>query len=169
MDRVFEEVAEANELEYMNTMVRVSLLRDLPKVSVGGRTWENLKKGDVISVWQWVGETLVSERIAEYVEKPLSPQQLLQIEWRERNNPSELQNLGRHFYCEMRRIIRGGDGEEVRRKQMDIVTLRMMKVVQLAAKRVGGDVLRRMTPEELALYERVLSTVNEWIEAVAGR
>jgi len=88
LDRVFEEVAEANELEYMNTMVRVSLLRDLPKVSVGGRTWENLKKGDVISVWQWVGETLVSERIAEYVEKPLSPQQLLQIEWRERNNPS---------------------------------------------------------------------------------
>jgi len=166
LERVFEGVVEANELEYMNSLVKISILRDLPKISVGGRTLENLKKGDVISVWQWVGETLVAERVAEFVEKPVTPQQLLQIEWRERNNPSELQKLGKYFYCEVRRIK---DGEEVRRRLMDIVTLRMMKVVQLAAKRVGGDVLTRMTPEEQALYEKVLSTVNEWIESVAGR
>ncbi len=40
LERMFEEVAEANELEYMNTMVKVSLLLDLPKVSIGGRTFK---------------------------------------------------------------------------------------------------------------------------------
>lgn len=164
----FEDVVEENELEYLNSPTKVVLLRDLAKISVGGRNLENVKKGSVISVWQWVGERLVGEQAAEYVEKPISLQQLLQIEWRERSSPSELQELRRFFYCEIRRAIRDSGGEEMRRKLTDIITLRMMKIVQLAAKRVGGDFLRRMTPEEQALYTRIFHTVNEWMAAVAG-
>lgn len=167
--KMFEEAVEENELEYMNSAVRVTLLRDVPKISAGGKNLENMKRGSVISVWQWVGEKLVAEQLAEYVDKPISLQQLFQIEWRERNSPSELQELNKFFYCEVRRAIRDSGSEEMKRKVIDIITLRMMKIVQLAAKRVGGDFLRHLTPEELALYDRIFHTVSEWLDAVGGK
>jgi DNA replication initiation complex subunit (GINS family) len=38
----------------------------------------------------------------------------------------------------------------------------MMKIVALAAKRLDGEVVRKLTPEEEALYREVYTTVDKW-------
>ncbi|GBC68752.1 hypothetical protein HRbin01_00437 [archaeon HR01] len=163
----FTDVAKLNELEYLNTPVKVKILRDIEKITVAGRVYEDLKAGSILTIFLWVGEKLVENHVAEFVDKPINLTHLYQIEWRERNNPADLQPLGKFFYCEARRAVRVTGSEEMGRKLLDIMTLRLMKIVQLAAKRIGGEVLRKMTPEEQVLYENIYGVVGEWMESVS--
>lgn len=167
MYRSMDDVVEENRLDYSHSIVKVVLTADVPKLGFGGKSFDDLRKGVVLNVWSWVADVLVSKGFAEYVTKPPVATTLMQMEWRERNNPGELQPVSKHFYAEFSKEVERDD--YVGKKFLDIVTLRMMKVVNLAAKRLDGEVVRRMTPEEEALYKRVYVAVDEWLKAVTGR
>ncbi len=160
------QVVEENRIENLHSVVKVVLTVDVPRLSYAGRTFEELKKGTVLNVWKWVADVLVSRRCAEYVAKQSLANQLLQIEWREKNNPGELQPLQKHFYVESLR--EGVRDDYVEKKLRDIVTMRLMKIVSIAAKRLDGEIVRRMTPEEEALYRAVYRVVDEWLRAIGS-
>lgn len=166
MLRRVAEIFDENVLDYLHSFSKIVLTSDIPALDFGGKTFEDLKKGVVISVWNWVADVLVSSGYAEYVSKPPLSNQLMQFEWREKTNPSDLQPLPKHFYAEVSRDIRD---ELVQKRLLDVATMRMMKVIALAAKRLEGDVLRRLTPEEETLYRRVFQVVDEWMQAVGSK
>ena len=155
------DVFEENRLEYLHTVVKVVLTADLPKLVVGGRVIEETRKGSVLNIWLWAADLLVKMGLAEYVSKPPSTTLLMQLEWKEKNNPSEIQPLPRHFYVEWAREVEKGD-TEVAKRLADILTMRIMKIVSLAAKRLDGEVVRKLTPEEEALYREIYTTVEKW-------
>jgi len=155
------DVFEENRLEYLHTVVKVVLTADLPKLVVGGRVIEETRKGSVLNIWLWAADLLVKMGLAEYVSKPPSTTLLMQLEWKEKNNPSEIQPLPRHFYVEWAREVEKGD-TEVAKRLADILTMRIMKIVSLAAKRLDGEVVRKLTPEEKALYREIYTTVEKW-------
>jgi len=161
MEEEVGEVAEETRLEYMNNSVKVVLTTDVPKFTVAGKTYENLSKGAVINVKQWVADVLVSAGLADYVARTYNVNQLMQVEWREKNNPSDLQPLPRYFYVEWARAANEGD-KELAKRLKDILTMRLMKIVSLAAKRLDGEVVKKMTPEETALHNAVYKIVDRW-------
>jgi DNA replication initiation complex subunit (GINS family) len=59
--------------------------------------------------------------------------------------------------------------EEVRRRLMDIVSLRLLKLFSYAAKRIKPATIDRMTPEENILFELVMGLVNEWMSHVCPK
>jgi DNA replication initiation complex subunit (GINS family) len=74
--------------------------------------------------------------------------------------------LQKHFYVESLR--EGVRDDYVEKKLRDIVTMRLMKIVSIAAKRLDGEIVRRMTPEEEALYRAVYRVVDEWLRAIGS-
>jgi|YNPMSStandDraft_1061717.scaffolds.fasta_scaffold20081_2 hypothetical protein len=156
-----EDVLEENRLDYMHTVVKVVLTADLPKLVVCGHVYEDTPKGSLLNMWLWAADTLVKMGLAEYLSKPPSTTLLMQLEWKEKNNPSEIQPLPKHFYVEWAREVEKGNTEAAKRLA-DILTIRMMKIVALAAKRLDGEVVRKLTPEEEALYREVYTTVDKW-------
>ncbi|MCS6784348.1 MAG: hypothetical protein RMI43_01730 [Candidatus Caldarchaeum sp.] len=162
-----EAVAE-NRLDYLHATTKIVLTADVQRLSFGGKTYEDLKKGTVLNVWNWVAEVLVSKGYAEHAPRPSLANQLMQVEWREKNNPADLQPLPKHFYAEVSSNIVADD--YAAKKFMDIVTMRMMKIVSIAAKRLEGEIVRKMTPEEEVLYRNVFRVVDDWVRAVlSGR
>ncbi|MEM4302794.1 MAG: hypothetical protein QW470_00165 [Candidatus Caldarchaeum sp.] len=168
MDDGIERVVHEIRLEYLHTPVKIMITADVAKLSYAGKTVEDLKKGTVVNVWQWVAEVIVSMGYAEYVSKPLTATQLMQLEWREKNNPADIQPLDKHFYIEWTKEAEKGDRDVVRRLA-DIITMRMMKIIGLAAKRLDGDIVKKLTPEEEVLYRRVYSIVERWIKVMTPK
>lgn len=167
MIRSAGDVVDENRLDYLHSMTKIILTVDLPRLNFGGKTYENLQKGNVLNVWHWVAETLVSNGYAEYASKPSLANQLMQVEWREKNNPLELQPLPKHFYPETSEAV--VLDEYLEKKLHDIITMRMMKIVSLAAKRLDGDIAPRTTPEEEFLYRKVFNIVDEWMKTVSPK
>lgn len=155
-------VIEDSLLEYLHTPVKVVLTSELNRLAYAGKTVEDLKAGSVVSVWRWVAEVLVSSGCAEYVSKPTPSSQLMQVEWREKNNPTDLQPLAKHFYFEWMKEAERGD-RDVARRLTDVMTMRVSKIVALAAKRLDGEIVKKLTPEEEVLYRNVYRIVDEWV------
>ncbi|MEM2652590.1 MAG: hypothetical protein QXU87_11030, partial [Candidatus Caldarchaeum sp.] len=53
-------VVSETRLEYLHSNVKIVLTTDVSKLSYAGKTVEDLKKGSVVNVWQWVADVLVS-------------------------------------------------------------------------------------------------------------
>ncbi|MCS6769631.1 MAG: DNA replication complex GINS family protein [Candidatus Caldarchaeum sp.] len=162
------EVIDENLLEYMHVGVKVVLNSNVQRLTYAGKTVEDLKPGSVVNLWRWVADVLVSAGYAEYASKPSTSSQLMQVEWREKNNPSDLQALPRHFYLDWLREAEKGD-KEVARRLTDIMTMRLMKIVALAAKRLDGEIVKKLTPEEEALYRSVFKMVDEWVSRMFSK
>ncbi len=167
VDDIVEAINE-NLLEYLHTPVKIMVTKDISKINYAGKTINDLKKGSVLNVWQWVADVLISMECAEYVSKPLTTTQLMQLEWREKNNPGDIQPVPKFFYVEWLREAAKGD-KEASRRVADIMTMRMIKVVLVAAKRLDGEILKKMTPEEEVLYRKIYSIVERWIKSLSPK
>ncbi len=168
---MIDDIAEAideNLLEYLHTPVKIVVTKDIPRINYAGKTIDDLKKGSVINVWQWVADVLISMGCAEYVSKPLTTTQLMQLEWKEKNNPGDIQPIPKFFYVGWLREAAKGD-REVSRRIADIITMRMMKVVFVAAKRLDGEILKKLTPEEEVLYRKIYSIVEQWVRLLSPK
>ncbi len=159
---------EELRLEYLNSTTRITFTRDIPKLIVSGQVFEDVKKGSIIYVKQWLAQRLVEMNVAEWADKPPSLQQLMQLEWREKNNPLELQSLPRYFYMESKRAASISGDERIREMVKDIMTLRMAKIIQFAVKKMKSEVAKKLTPEEELLYNYVSRLVEEWERGVMG-
>ncbi|MCS7136659.1 MAG: hypothetical protein RMJ14_05935 [Nitrososphaerota archaeon] len=169
------ELLKEVELEYTNTYCRVVLLKDLPRLEVAGITMENLKQGNIIQLRKWAADKLVEIGVAKWAELTIDLNYLSQLLWKEKNNITELQEVPKYFYMEVKKLIdevsktSKDKAEEIRRRLMDITSLRLLKLFSYAAKRIRPATTNRMTPEESILFELVMKLVNEWVSHVCPK
>lgn len=165
----FREVLRAVEVEYENSQAQVVLSKDVQKLTLLGQVLENLRAGAPLKVYRWVARRLVEAGVAKPSEKVLEQRNILQLEWRERNNSSELQPAPEYFYLRVLEEARGDKGaRELLPRVKDIYSLRLNKILSLAAKRVSPSMVENITTEERALYEAILAVVEEWFKFVAS-
>jgi len=163
------------ELEYLNAYCKVVLLKDVPRLEVAGTIMENLKQGNVLQLRRWAAEKLVEAGVAKRAELMVDLNYLSQLLWKEKNNVTELQEIPKYFYMDAKRLIEETSkaskekADEVRRRLMDIISLRLLKLFSYAAKRIRPATINRMTPEESVLFELIVGLVNEWISHVCPR
>ncbi|MCL7388102.1 MAG: DNA replication complex GINS family protein [Thaumarchaeota archaeon] len=163
------------ELEYLNAYCKVVLLKDVPRLEVAGITMENLKQGNVLQLRKWAADKLVEAGVAKRADLTVDLNYLSQLLWKEKNNVTELQEVPKYFYMDAKRLIEEVSkaskekAEEVRRRLMDIVSLRLLKLFSYAAKRIKPATIDRMTPEENILFELVMGLVNEWMSHVCPK
>jgi len=110
---ILEEKLKEMELEYLNSSVKVALKRDIPKLEALGEVFTDLKSGAVIRVRRWMAEKLVEAGAAQQDSQQVTPAVIRQIEWRERNNPTDLQRLPDFFYQDAWSLISGNKEEHV--------------------------------------------------------
>jgi hypothetical protein len=153
------------EVEFENSLEEVILLKDVQKLVLPSGALTGLKAGSSLRVYHWVAEKLFERELAKPAEDLLDMKAVLQLRWKEKSNPAELQPLPRYFYLKVRRIASGG-GSELMMHLGDIYSLRLAKIMSFAAKRIPASMVRNLTVEEEVFYEQLLGLVNAWHEFV---
>lgn len=158
----------AVEIEFENSLEEVILLKDIQKLNLPSAALTNLKAGSSLRIHHWVAEKLFERGLAKPAEDLLDMKAILQLRWKEKNNPTELQPLPRYFYLKAKRLASSGESELMMHLK-DIYSLRLAKIMGFAAKRIPPSLVRNLTPEEEALYKQLLDLVNAWHEFVEVR
>ncbi len=153
------------EVEFENSLEEVILLKDIQKLNLPSGQLINLKAGSSLRVYHWVAEKLFEKGLASPAEDLLDMKTILQLRWKERNDPAELQPLPRYFYSKVKKLASSGESE-IMAQLRDIYSLRLAKIMGFAAKRIPASMVRNLTAEEEAFYEQLLSLVNAWHEFV---
>ncbi len=165
---IFEEKLKEMELEYLNSSVKVTLKRDIPKLEALGEVFTDLKIGAVIRVRRWMAEKLVEAGAAQQDSQQVTPAVIRQIEWRERNNPTDLQRLPDFFYQDAWSLISGNKGRARVRDTtlhamlLDLASLRLAKILRFSRREAMEDLLKRLTPEERLLHRALRNLVEVW-------
>ena len=164
----FKRFLKGVEVEYENSQSQVILSTDVQRLSFLGQVLENLKAGAPLRLYRWAAKKLVEAGIARPSEKVLDQRNILQLEWRERNNSRELQPAPEFFYLKVLEEAREGDFKELLPRIEDIYSMRLNKLLALAAKRVSPRMVENITQEERFLYQAILAIVEEWFRFVGA-
>lgn len=165
---ILEEKLKEMELDYLNSRVKVTLMRDIPRLEAFGEVFTDLKKGAVIRVRRWAAERLVEAGAAQHDSQPVTPAVIRQIEWRERNNPGDLQKLPDYFYQDAWNLISGGQRRvgvrdpALHAMLLDVASLRVAKILRLSRRDAMEELLEKFTPEERLLHRAVRRLVEAW-------
>lgn len=154
------------ELEYENSVKKVVLLKDVQRLVLPGQVFENLRRGATLMISKWAAVKLYEAGIIEFGDKITDMKNLVQLEWKEKNNPGELQELPKYFYLMVKEDVDRLD-QSVKNIVMDIISLRLNKILGLASKRVNVDLVENLTREEELLYETIKGIINEWIRRIS--
>ncbi len=161
----FRQALRRIEVEFENSMDEVSMLKDVQKLVLPSGSIENIRAGASLRIYRWIAEKLIEKDLAKPVEDILDLKTILQLRWKERSNPAELQPLPRYFYLRARKALRD-QASELTPHLKDIYSLRLTKIMSLAAKRVPESAVENLTAEEKVLYECLLSLVNAWYDFI---
>ncbi|MCS7125935.1 MAG: DNA replication complex GINS family protein [Aigarchaeota archaeon] len=161
----FKKLLKTIEVEYENSEKKVTLTRDIQRLVLPGQVFENLRKGTVLSVAKWAASRLHEAGVIEYGERTLDMKSLVQLEWKEKNNPGELQEVPRYFYLMIKEEEAKLDST-LRSIVVDIISLRMHKILGFAAKRVDVSLVENLSREEEALYKAVKNLIDAWLRYV---
>jgi len=165
---ILEEKLKELELEYLNSSVKVTLTRDIPKLEAFGEVFTDLKRGAVIRVRRWMAEKLVEAGAAEHDSQSITPAVIRQIEWRERNNPTDLQKLPDFFYQDAWNLISVNQSRMRVRDPtlhavlLDVASLRVAKILRFSRREPMEELLNKLAPEEKLLHEAVRRVVEVW-------
>mgnify|MGYP000048598345 CR=1 FL=1 len=152
--------------------VRINITRDIQRLVVAGKVYEELRQGETLNVPYWAAAKLVETGLAQYSDKILDAALLAQIAWRERRSVAELTELPSKFYSEARRLLRrlrDSQPESVRiieRNLWDIVSMRISKLLSYASKNIPIDRIKNISEEEAALYLEVKKLLDRWLQGV---
>ncbi|MEN2974422.1 MAG: hypothetical protein ABDH32_02445 [Candidatus Caldarchaeales archaeon] len=160
----FKKLLRLVELEYENSEKKVILSRDIQRIFLPGQSFENLRKGTILSIVKWAASKLYEEGIVEFEEKIIDMKNLVQLEWKEKNNPRQLQEVPRFFYLSIREDPKLDHAS--RSVIMDIISLRVNKILVLAAKRVDPSLVENLSREEEILYKVLKNIIEEWIRYI---
>ncbi len=86
---------------------------------------------------------------------------ILQLRWKEKSEPAELQPLPSYFYLRVRGEV-SRENSELLPHLRDIFSLRLAKMMSFAAKRIPASMVENLTAEEKVFYEHLLDIVNAW-------
>lgn len=160
------------EVEYENSLCRVTARKNIQGLEVHGKALDEVKQGSVIQLRRWLAKKLVDEGLVEFYDPKVDMNYISQLIWREKRSPAELQEVPRNFYQELRECINElyskdrEKAEELRRKLVDIVSIRLSKVISCVSKRMKPDVGFKMLPEEEVLFNILLAIVNAWVSRI---
>ncbi len=152
--------------------VRVNITRDLQRLVVAGKVYEDLKSGEALSIPHWAAAKIVEAGLAQYSDRILDAALLAQIAWRERRSVAELTELPSKFYSDARRLLRrlrNTQPESVRmieRNLWEIVSMRISKLLSYASKNIPIDRIKNISEEETSLYLEVKKLLDAWLQRV---
>ncbi|HDD42265.1 MAG TPA: DNA replication complex GINS family protein [Nitrososphaeria archaeon] len=157
----FKQALRVLEVEFENSLEEVLVLKDVQRLNLPTGAIENLKAGSSLRVYRWVAEKLFEKEVAKPAEDLLDMKTILQLRWKEKSEPAELQPLPSYFYLR----VRGGvsrENSELLPHLKDIFSLRLAKMMSFAAKRIPASMVENLTAEEKVFYEHLLDIVNAW-------
>ena len=185
-DEYLEQRLEALKLLYLNSEVRVLVLRDHPRINIPGLETE-LKRGSEITLPRWVAKYLEEQGIVEIKEQKLTLKDIGRIAFLETRYiskpPSEMLSLPDNFYQKLREYLSNLKAKISEKPTIesvnehtrllsyiyDILRSRIQKILILA--QLGEDVkdvLNKLAPEELILYKSIRTTIEKWQKIVLG-
>ncbi|MCL7382831.1 MAG: DNA replication complex GINS family protein [Thaumarchaeota archaeon] len=162
----FRKLLELIKLEYDNSEKKVVLLKDVQKLVLPGQIFENLRRGTTLIVSKWAAAKLYEAGIVEYGDKVVDLKNLIQLEWKEKNNPGELQELPRYFYLMIREDADKLD-QNIKNIIVDVISLRLNKILGFASKRIDASLVENLTREETLLYEIIRGLIDEWLRFIS--
>lgn len=115
-----------------------------------------------------MAEKLVEAGAAQHDSQQVTPAVIRQIEWRERNNPTDLQRLPNFFYQDAWSLISGNQGRARVRDTtlhamlLDLASLRLAKILRFSRREAMEDLLKRLTSEERLLHRALRNLVEVW-------
>lgn len=165
------------DFAYENSLVKVIANRNCPEIKLGGLVVGPFEEGNQYEVYYWVARELEKFGVIRFPnELLLDASKLYKIHWKERIQPfGQVSELPDNFYPQLRRYLLNLKKEasknpekmieykKARNIALDILTLRMKKLVTAAsAQTATRDLLKNFTEEERILYERISSIIRRW-------
>lgn len=161
----FKQALKMIEVEFENSLEEVLMLKDIQKLNLPSGAIENLKAGSSLRVYRWIAEKLFEKEVAKPAENLLDMKTILQLRWKEKSEPAELQPLPSYFYLRVREAA-SRESSDLLPHLKDIFSLRLAKMMNFAAKRIPASMVENLTAEEKVFYEHLLSMVNAWYEFI---
>jgi len=157
-------------MEYLNSFIKIVLIRNIPYLEINNEVYNDLKQGTVLNVRRWIGEKLIEAKVAKYEEDKIDINYLRQIEWKERNIINEVQEVPKYFYLMIKEKMKYSNEEE--RKEFynimqDIISLRLAKLIRIAIMPASiRDIDKKISIEEEILFEALKSLIENWKKAI---
>ncbi|MFQ6135279.1 MAG: hypothetical protein ACE5KU_05635, partial [Nitrososphaerales archaeon] len=136
------------------------------------------KEGDLIEVPRWVAEAFAELGFAEVQEENFEVEMLKALSRERIQGSNQLSTLTGDFYLKLKRHLdclkentpsRGAskhDYDEAYLKALDLITLRTVKLLPLTVGEYTPDIMQKVTPEELKLFNMVREMVQRWKRTV---
>lgn len=158
------------EMEYLNSFIKIVLIRNIPYLEVNNEVYNDLKQGTVLNVRRWIGEKLIEAKVAKYEEDKIDINYLRQLEWKERNIINEVQEVPKYFYLMVKEKMKYCSEEEKREFYniiQDIISLRLAKLIRIAMMPTSiRDIDKKISIEEEILFEALKSIIENWKKAI---
>jgi hypothetical protein len=155
------------EIEYLNSFIKIVLIRNIPYLEINSEVYNDLKQGTVLNVRRWVGEKLIEAKVAKYEEDKIDINYLRQLEWKERNIINEVQEVPKYFYLMVKEKMKYCNEEEEKRELyniiQDIISLRLAKLIRIATMPASiRDIDKKISIEEEVLFKVLKSIIENW-------
>ena len=158
------------EIEYLNSFIKIVLIRNIPYLEINSEVYNDLKQGTVLNVRRWVGEKLIEAKVAKYEEDKIDINYLRQLEWKERNIINEVQEVPKYFYLMIKEKMKYCNEEEKKEFyniMQDIISLRLAKLIRIAIMPASiRDIDKKISIEEEILFEALKSLIENWKKAI---
>jgi hypothetical protein len=158
------------EMEYLNSFIKIVLIRNIPYLEINNEVYNDLKQGTVLNVRRWIGEKLIEAKVAKYEEDKIDINYLRQIEWKERNIINEVQEVPKYFYLMIKEKMKYCNEEEKKEFyniMQDIISLRLAKLIRIAIIPASiRDIEKKISIEEEILFEALKSLIENWKKAI---
>ncbi len=166
------------ELEHLLSPVKILMKQSAPKIVMASIEIEERKEGDLIEVPRWVAEAYSELGFAEVQEESFELDMLQTLSRERIQGSNQLSTLTGDFYLKLKRHLgyltrnskaRNGskyEYDDAYMKALDLITLRTVKLLPLAVGEYTPDIVKKVTPEELKLFNMVRETVQNWKDAV---
>jgi DNA replication factor GINS len=157
--------------------VKILFKQELPNISTASLKIEESKEGDLIEVPRWVAEVLMELGFAEIQEESFEVE-LLQTLSRERiQSSNHLSAMTNEFHVKLKRYLdfidrknklgkSKVDYEESYLHAHDLITLRIAKILPLTVGEYTPELIKKLTPEEIKLFNMVRDIVQQWKSVV---
>ncbi len=165
------------EMEYLLNPVKILVKQNLPKITVGSIEIGDMKEGDLLEVPRWMAEVFSELGFAEVQEENFEVEMLKTLSRERIQGSSQLATLTGEFYLKLKRhlnglrenvVSKGGKRtyDEAYMRAQDLVTLRTVKLLPLTVGEYVPDIVPKVTPEELKLFNTVRGIVQQWKRTV---
>ena len=130
------------------------------------------KQGDIIDAESWLGSLMVKEGHAKIMGEEFENEIFNSLNREKLIGPYQLSGIKPDFYIKLKVLLSNGERTEtskIRVYAMDLVTLRMNKIVQLALQGAQYEKLSNLlTPEESILFQEIRESIEYWKTRMLG-